>query len=58
MSDRSIFASDTMIRAALAKCGKVTVTADECKAAKKQMIAVHHGELSTMVMPEEDFEQL
>lgn len=38
MSERSIFDSDTMIVAALAKCGKVTLTADECRAAKKLSI--------------------
>ena len=57
MSKRPSFDSDTIIKAALAKCGKVTVTADECKAAKKRMIVVHHTELSTLVMLEEDFER-
>jgi len=57
MSDRPSFDSDTMIIAALAKGGKVILTDEECRAAKKQTIVVNHGEVSVQEMLRENWER-
>jgi hypothetical protein len=57
MSERPSFDSDTIIKAALAKCGKVVLTDEECRAAKKQTIIVDHGEVSVRVVLKEDWER-
>ena len=54
MSERPSFDSDLMIIAALEKYGKVTLTPDECKAARTQKVIVDHGELSVRVVLTED----